>query len=78
MKIINIPFAIVFLSSMFPLLGALFNFNVYHLPAGLVSVAIGLMLISQRKFVIKRISSLLWQPQRYTFLLQSMRVWVMV
>lgn len=54
MKIRNIPFVIVFLSSMFPLLGAFFNFNVYHLPAGLVSVAIGLILISQQKLVIKK------------------------
>lgn len=53
MKIGNIPFFIVFLSSLFPLLGALLNFNIYHLPAGLIA-SIGLILISQRKLVVKK------------------------
>jgi len=54
MKIGNIPFSIVFLSSLFPLLGALLNINIYHMPAGLVFIAVVLVLTlnAQKKFLV--------------------------
>lgn len=45
MKIADIPFAIAFLSSLCPLLGALFNINVYHFSAALVGGAAILVLV---------------------------------
>ena len=73
MKIGNIPFLIVFLSSLFPLLGALLNVPAYHLPAGSVAVAVILILITQKKIAVrKNILTMLVAPMSFIIFIMQL------
>lgn len=54
MKFSNIPFFLVFLSSLLPIVGALFNLNVYHMAGGFLMISLILLSIHSefRKFLL--------------------------